>query len=118
MRLHPVGHCRAASQDFPASARSTKTLRAGRIDHVVPNLRMSAINAAIEFAAENDTAADAGADGHKDHVLKAAAGAPEPFAQRGRVGIVFHRSRHTETIPEFLHRIRAFPLFYEIGVPD
>ena len=44
--------------------------------------------AAVQLAAEHQSAADAGADGHIEHACRAAAGAEPGLGQRGHVAVV------------------------------
>src|SRR6266568_5624820 len=64
MRLDPRHHGRTGGQRFPAAPKSARTLGARGIDHVMSNLRMSAVDAAVKFPVENHSSADSGADRH------------------------------------------------------
>ena len=57
-------------------------------------LGSDAVRTPMEPAVHDDTAADAGADGHADHVVDDVLGGAEPeLSPRGGVGIVLHHGR-------------------------
>ena len=79
--FEPRHHGRTGGQRFPAAVESARALRTGGIDHVMPNFGMSAVDATVEFAIENDSATDSRADGHVDQAGAIPARAPSGFAR-------------------------------------
>src|SRR6202049_2414873 len=109
MTFEPRHHRRTCGERFPAAAEAARTLRARRIDHVMSNLGMGAVDAAIELAIENDSAANAGADGHIDQSGPISSGAPTGFRQRGSVAVVLQGDAQFEPPGQIPHWPLAAP---------
>ena len=64
----------------------------------MPHLAGHAVHTTVELAVEDQRAADAGGDGHVDHVVVAAARAQLVLGQRGGVGVVVQPDRHLQPL--------------------
>ena len=64
----------------------------------MPELSGQALRAAIERAADEDGAADAGMPGHIDEVVDARAAAEFAFGDRRGVGVVLDQHRHRQKV--------------------
>ena len=79
--------------EVPAPARRT----AGLHDHVA-DLRGEAVRSSKELAANDDPAADAGADGHDEHLARTAARAESELAPRRGARVVLHHRRSPDRL--------------------
>ena len=118
MAFEPRHHRRTGGQRFPAAAKSAGALRAGGIDYVMSDFRMSAVNAAVEFAVEHHAAADAGADGHIDQAGAIAAGAPSGLGEGGGVAVVFEGDADVENLRQIVDGIFSAPAGKKIDVAE
>src|SRR5437762_699427 len=100
--FEPRHHGGTSGQRFPAAAEAAGALRAGRIDHMVTDFRMSAIHAAIQLAIKNDASADSGAYGDVNEARAIAACAPTGFGESGGIAIVFQRDFHAKDLSEIV----------------
>ena len=105
--LARLGHERVAARVLlPASAIATPAHAAIGHDAVVARLAAHPPPAAIKLAANDDAAADPGADGEKDDVVLPAGRAKPGLGPDRRVGVVLHHDRNPKTILDgFLHRL-------------
>src|SRR5690348_2421412 len=109
MRLDPGNHGGAGRQRFPTASEAAGALWTGRVDHLMSNLRMRAVNAAVELAVENDPTADAGADRDIDQASAVTARAPSCFGQGGRVAIVLKSRTQPESILQIANQALPAP---------
>lgn len=116
--LHPCRHRRAARQAFPAAARAAITKRAGVIQHLVPDLRMSPVYTPIEFPGENHAGADPRADGHVDEAVASLRGAPTRFGECGGIRVVLYYGLHPKLALERRDDIPALPARQRADVAD
>src|SRR5580704_2620694 len=101
--VDPRHHGRASGQRLPAPVKAARTRRACGIEHLMPNFRMSAVDAAVQFAVENHSTANARANGHVDQPRTISARAPSGFGESGSVAIVFERNAHLENLRQIAH---------------
>src|SRR5580698_5947161 len=82
----------------------------------MPKFWMSSVGAAVEFAIEHDSAADASPDRHVEQPRLMLAGAPTCLGQRGRVRIVFQGGADVENAFEVAHQLFLAPSGKKINV--
>src|SRR4029077_7707544 len=108
--IEPRSHSRTGRQRFPTSGQTTHTRRTGRIDQVMTDLGMSAADATINPAIENNAYTDAGS--HRD--IKqwglVFACAPGGFSQSSGIGIVFNGRSHAKRPFQITDGILASPV--------
>src|ERR1700692_603610 len=80
------------------------------------NLGMGAVDAAIKLAVENDSAANAGADGHINQSGPISSGAPTGFPERGSVAVVLQGNAEIETRRQIPRRPLAAPAGKKVHV--
>src|SRR5581483_2111401 len=81
------------------SAAAADARQAVVYEHRVAELRAGADRAAVRPSAENQAAADAGAERDHDHVACALTGAGAPLGDGGGVAVVVERDRQAEPLP-------------------
>src|SRR6202158_1204610 len=109
MTFEPRHHRGTCGERFPAAAKAARTLPTRWIDHVMSNLGMGAVDAAIKLAIENDSSANAGADGHIDQSRPISTSAPAGFREGGSVAVVLQGNAQIETRGQIPHWTLAAP---------
>src|SRR5271165_3426121 len=118
MALDPRHHGRTSGQRFPAPVKSARALRPRRIDDLVANLRVSAVDPAVKLAIDNDSAANSGTDGHIDQPRAIPPRAPSRFGERRRVAVVFQRHTHIENLRQIFDQTLPAPARHKIDVAN
>jgi hypothetical protein len=116
--LEPGNHRGPGSQRLPASAETAGAFRAGRIDDVVADFRMSTVDSTIELSVENDAAANSCTDCHVDEACTIAACSPSGFGEGSSVAIVFERDLHAEDLRKISDGTLAAPAGKKIDVAE
>ena len=80
------------------------------------NLRVRAVDAAIEFSVENHSAANAGTDGYVDQARSILACAPSGFGQGRGVAVIFKCDPNLENLPKIADWTLAAPSGHKIYV--
>src|SRR5215469_988072 len=88
--FHPRDHGRAAGQGFPATTKSAGTIRSRRINHLVSDLGVSMVDAAVKFAIKDEAATNACPNGYVNKPRFVSGCAPSTLSQRCRISIIFH----------------------------
>src|SRR5271165_4286433 len=107
--FEPGHHGRTGGQGLPAPAESARAGRTGGIENLMADLGMSAVDAAVELAVENDAAADSGSNGYVDQARVLAASAPSGLGQGGGITVIFEGDADVEDIGQIFDRIRLAP---------
>ena len=102
-------HRRTRRQRFPASVKAARTLGTRGIDDVVPNFRMSSVNATVELSVEHDPAADPGAHGHINQSRAIPSRAPPGFSQGGSVAVILQRDPQVKYLSEIFDWTSSTP---------
>jgi hypothetical protein len=85
---------------------------------MMADLGMSTVNAAVKFAIENHSTADAGTDRHIDQAGTILACTPSRFGEGGRIAVIFERDADVEYMREIFDRIFSAPAGEEIYVAE
>src|ERR1700694_5703850 len=105
----PLDHCWSARQYLPTAARSAKTRRAGRVYNMVSNLGMGLVDASIQPPVDDYAASYPGAYGHANQTAFPLRCSHQPFPQRDRVRVVFHRDRNAKHSRQVRNGVLALP---------
>ena len=89
-RLSAFGYGRTGNVNLDAAAFSATTNRAAIVNADVATFRSSSCTAVVDFAVEDETGSNSGADGKIEHFRKSFSGAPENFGKSCSVGIIFN----------------------------
>jgi hypothetical protein len=73
------------------------------------DLGVSAVHAAVELPAGDQTGADAGSNRHQHKGLRALSCSPRPLSQSGCVGVILKGGGHAERFRQRCHQVGALP---------
>src|ERR1700736_1202964 len=88
MALEPGDHRRPGRERLPAAVEAARTLRSRRVDYVMSHLWVCPVDPTVKRSIENNSAANAGADGHIDQAGAIPPRTPAGFGESGSVAIV------------------------------